>query len=160
MVAGARGIAMVGGAVALVLVVAWLRLGGTHGGDPRAPASIETADGSRAAPSARPVQAPPAEPEKAPPEGIEEIDGARAINVVGRGESDDLALASARSRAVVLLVDALRAALPAGVAAVTTADDPTPPRARNTRGGTSRTSASGRRRSARARARSPCPAST
>ncbi len=122
----ARQIAMVGGAVALVLVVAWLRLGGTHGGDPRAPASIETADGSRAAPSARPGPGASAEPEKAPPEGIEKIDGARAINVVGRGESDDLALASARSRAVVLLVDALRAALPAGVAAVTTADDPTP----------------------------------
>ena len=112
------------GAVALVGVVAWLRLGGPRGGDPRGAGPIDTADPSRPTPSATagPIASPDAE--KAPPEGIEKIDGSREITSVGRGDTDDVALASARARAVVLLVSAVRAALPADVQSANEGDLP------------------------------------
>jgi hypothetical protein len=135
---------MIGGAVALVAVVAWLRLGGPRGADPGASAPIGTADASRSAPAA--ISAPVGTTDDAwrhdSPVGtarvvalqgepfslgsIDKIDGARRITATGDGETDDAALAAARVQAVVALAQAVRAALPPEVAAADDAAAPAP----------------------------------
>ncbi len=79
----------------------------TSSAAPSAASSVGASAGTLAAPS-RP--GPPSDP--APKDRIEKTNGSREITAVGAGPTDDAALSDARSRAVALLVDAVRAALP------------------------------------------------
>ena len=106
-----RVVAVIAVAAALAAAGAWLRWGRT-GAAPDAASSAPALSTSTSITTIAP--APSAAP--APPEDrIEKRDGAREITATGRGATDDDALNAARERAIVLLVDAVRAALPADV---------------------------------------------
>ncbi|MFO0591981.1 MAG: serine/threonine-protein kinase [Polyangiaceae bacterium] len=123
---GGRTALFVGAAIALVAVVGWLRLRRSDSSDPAPSASIGATVGSGSVAGQANATNSSGALENAPSEGIEKIDGAREITAIGRGPTDDAALASARARAVVLLVDAVRAALPEDVRAVEEAAAPFP----------------------------------
>ncbi len=104
-----RLVALVAGVAALAVTLALLRwtsvqAPGSGSGAPSGAPSVASV--ATVAPTATP------DPGGVFEERIERRDGAREILVVGRGLTDDDALAAARARALVLLVDAVRAALP------------------------------------------------
>ena len=113
-------------ALALVAVVGWLTLRRPDTTSPAPSGSIGSAALSGSSAAQDPAATPSSVAENAPGEGIEKIDGAREITAIGRGPTDDAALASARARAVVLLVDAVRAALPPDVRAAEEGAVPAP----------------------------------